>query len=162
MPLYGYELIGEPYKVVKSLSKIDCYFYKLILIEAKEKYKNKHKHDVASRKFCNSIKISKNETDFILARFDNPKSDDKYSANIKEYLAICNKLLNNDKVNTGFDYSTDNPFIQIANFIFGASEDRLDEKLREFKKLNKNRNVMYDISGTYDNGAIILMKKVKK
>lgn len=151
MPVYGYELIGQPYKVVKSISELDAFFYKVIIIKAKKHFNDK--------KFIDTIEINK-DTDFILARFDNTISDDKYHLKVKMFIKKCNELLNDKADNKIF--TDDDEITSIINFVFKKTEKAIEKKLKEFKKINKNRNVQFDITGSYENGAIILMKKVKK
>ena len=151
MPVYGYELIGQPYKVVKSLTDIDAYFYKVIIIKAKKHFSDKD--------FVSSIEINK-DTDFILARFNNDNDDDRYHLKMKMFIKKCNELLKDSTDNKIF--TDDDELTSVLNFIFKKTEKSIEKKLKEFKKINKNRNVQFDITGSYENGAIILMKKAKK
>ena len=151
MPVYGYELIGQPYKVIKSISELDAFFYKVIIIKAKKHFNDK--------KFIDTIEINK-DTDFILARFDNSIDDNRYHLKVKMFIKKCNELLDVKADNKIF--TDDDEITSIINFVFKKTEKAIEKKLKEFKKINKNRNVQFDITGSYENGAIILMKKVKK
>ena len=151
MPVYGYELIGQPYKVVKSISELDAFFYKVIIIKAKKHFSDK--------KFIDTIEINK-DTDFILARFDNNTNDDRSHLKVKMFIKKCNELLDVKADNKIF--TDDDEITSIINFVFKKTEKAIEKKLKEFKKINKGRNVQFDITGSYENGAIILMKKVKK
>lgn len=153
MPVYGYELIGQPYKVVKSISELDAFFYKVIIIKAKKYFKT------TDKKFAKSIKINK-DTDFILARFDNNADDDRYHLKVKMFIKKCNEILKDKTDNKIF--TNDDEISYILNLVLDKKEEEIEKKLKEFKKINKGRNVQFDITGSYENGAIILMKKVKK
>ena len=153
MPIYGYELIGKPYRLVKNMSKKEIEFYQLILKQAK--LKCKYKNDKA---FCDSIVLSTgNNKPFILANFDKNKTlDNAYIEKRKDYIKTCNKIMRDTKNNDIL--STDkNLDYYVYNGLLKPITKKVKKEYKKHKKANKER--LIDITGNYEIGGIIIMEK---
>lgn len=159
MPIYGYTLIDKSYKLVKNLTDADKQIYTNILEHCKDKIERKDVQKSIIIKF----RYDDNDKPYILAYFDRTGTitdSFTYIQTIKDYINECNKALHDNDIYAYNDYTF------IIRKLELKKERLTNEKIKNrktfdfIKKRNKDR--YFDITGSFEDGAIIMMEKTKR